>query len=492
MKTHSTRLITIVSFTLLTIFLLFYSNKDGYEGDDLNSIVPAMHLDEMRDGLIAGYKYDWQPLSYQLCNALFKLTHMPQSMFLISPVSIAISIILLFLIVNRLFGTGFLSFTCLLLLFPEFIYTGLYYNSHAPACLIYVIAMWVLFTTNPDKNVLSSAILTGAITSLSILFRFDYVLAAPMLVIMFYLKTNSLRYSLVLIISATFVGLFALLINVFNLSDLIEIYQTSSQEIHDKALDGGWNRYVKTMALSAMLSPVGWLFFLVGIFLFVLKNQHSNRTRLYLILLATLPMLYPLQDLLSVKYALPLLTWMFLFGAYLLMRLKENVTINFYRMVQFLSLLTSIFLLFIYFNIDNTSPYFNLSIKQLREIPSHDGSRSWGGYFHEYTKIKTVNQKTEGYLKSKELVDQIKISKQSTFLIVGKQNVFEKSSAGWKFVQLFLAEQDNVTSTVIDKNHILIKANTNMVHLCEHVSCLNAKQLADPFLQVIYPDYVNL
>lgn len=472
------------------MFLLVYSDKDGYEGDDLNSVVPAIHLNEMRAGLIEGYKYDWQPLSYHLSSIAFKVTSLPESMFIIAPISIAISILFLFIIVRRSYGTKPLSFVCLLLMFPEVIYTGLYYNSHAPACLLYILALFYLLkpnVKNPDRY---KSVVIGALASLAILFRFDYILAMPIVVVLFYLRFGSLKNTIVLVFTSGLILILGTFLGVFSFLGLLEIYQTSSQEIADKASVGGWDGYTKMMALTVMLSPVGWFFFLTTTVWFIAKRKEKNCWRMLLIFLSILPMLYPLKDLLSVKYALPLLTWVFIFGAYLF-KLIEERAVSVYNKLQPFYLVTGLFLLVVNINVDNAKPYFNLSFTPQRVITTHDGMRSWGGYLQQFIKIKSSNHNSEGYIQANAFLRDINANKNTTLVILGKQNVFESSSTGWRYMQLMLSGQPGFSSKVVGPKHIRIQIATNTVHLCESLECIDNTELAGSNTRVVYPDHVN-
>ncbi|MBT2187928.1 hypothetical protein [Sphingobium nicotianae] len=66
-------------------FLLRFADRDGYEGDDLNSILPMAHLDAAKQGLLLIYRYGWQPLSYETAAALWRTFGTPDAVFLSAP-----------------------------------------------------------------------------------------------------------------------------------------------------------------------------------------------------------------------------------------------------------------------------------------------------------------------------------------------------------------------------------------------------------------------
>src|SRR6185437_6068829 len=113
------------------IFLAIFADRDGYDGDDLNSILPMLHLQEAKRGDLLSYRYHWQPLYYEIGSAAFKLTRTPSTIFLLSPIAGAISLLLLLLIVWRDRSSAF-EFTkslIAILAIPELWYSGLYSNS---------------------------------------------------------------------------------------------------------------------------------------------------------------------------------------------------------------------------------------------------------------------------------------------------------------------------------------------------------------------------
>jgi hypothetical protein len=478
----------IFSIVALSLFLIAFSDKDGYEGDDLNSVVPSFHLEEMREGLIEGYRYDWQPLSYQLSSLIFEITGQPDYIFLIAPISIALSITILFLLFQKLYNINFLTFFCLILMIPELLYTGLYYNSHAPAILFYVLSIYFVLTmqANSPFNILS--ILIGLFLSTAILFRLDFVLVVPIVITLLYFKSAGYYQPVLVLITMASIGAGSLVFGLIDFFSVLEIYQTSSQEIADKASSGGWDRRTKLLASTTIFSPLGWLFFSVGI-LFFLNSTYWNlhRQKVLIIFVAALPLLYPIKDLLSVKYAVPFLIITLIAAAHFFSSSPQFSSLNKRPLFLYLFYLGSLFFSFVYVNIDNETPYVQFTVsKPIRNIGTHDGQRSWGGYFNQFINLASSNHDDDKYIKAKLLTNEILTSDNTIWLIIGDQNYFQTTSLGWRYVQLFLAGQ--VTkSEVTSKNHIKLYSNSNTIHICPNINCLETRELVSENLKIVYP-----
>src|ERR1700686_2792085 len=99
MTVRHARLLLLAFFLINLIFLSIFADRDGYEGDDLNSILPMLHLQEAKRQDLLIYRYDWQPLSYEIGAVVFKVTQKPFAIFLLAPFAGAVSLVLLLSIV---------------------------------------------------------------------------------------------------------------------------------------------------------------------------------------------------------------------------------------------------------------------------------------------------------------------------------------------------------------------------------------------------------
>ena len=103
--------------------LVFFADRNGYEGDDLNAILPMLTLPQALQMPENIYKFDWQPLAYWTGYAAYSLTGTIVAIFALSQIAVAGAIAMLWVIVTRCVGvTGWL-FVPILLMFPEILYT---------------------------------------------------------------------------------------------------------------------------------------------------------------------------------------------------------------------------------------------------------------------------------------------------------------------------------------------------------------------------------
>jgi hypothetical protein len=112
-------------------FLYFFSDKNGWEGNDLAQLEGIINF--QYKGKTGVYNYYWQPLSYQLGILLFSLFKSEKILFLTPQIFGATSIVILTLSVyiyiyssTKLNPVLCFSF---LIIFPELWFSSLYYNS---------------------------------------------------------------------------------------------------------------------------------------------------------------------------------------------------------------------------------------------------------------------------------------------------------------------------------------------------------------------------
>src|SRR6266496_6842305 len=131
MLTKRTHLIASIFFLVSVVALTELADRNGYEGDDLNSILPMIHLDQAKRGELLIYRYGWQLLAYEVGAAVFSITRTPSAIFLLAPIAGAISLTLLLLATwdDKRSWPGLGKALIALLAIPELWFSGLYFNS---------------------------------------------------------------------------------------------------------------------------------------------------------------------------------------------------------------------------------------------------------------------------------------------------------------------------------------------------------------------------
>lgn len=114
---------------ILFLFLAYLSDYDGYEGDDINLVMPMLTLAEVHSGWIWAYKYDWQPLSYIFGAGLYTVFGTPAAIFVSSAAAMALATTVIYHLLRTTAGVNPLLALALILTVPEIVFTGLYYNS---------------------------------------------------------------------------------------------------------------------------------------------------------------------------------------------------------------------------------------------------------------------------------------------------------------------------------------------------------------------------
>ncbi|WP_380875275.1 hypothetical protein ACFB49_04010 [Sphingomonas sp. DBB INV C78] len=427
----------LLAFLLANLaFLLWLCDRDGYEGDDLNSIVPMFHLAEAKAGLLLIYRYAWQPLSYELGAAMYRLTGSPDPIFLLAPIAGAISLTLLLWQGWRERPTrhGWLAVFALLLTIPEYWYSGLYYNSSILALPFLAGAVLVVRSTSDAKALFAAGLLAG----IAALMRFDFILACPLLAA--FTSTHSGRIAPIAVLAAGVVValIVALATGIVDLSAIFDVYRASSAEIARKAGDPGWDIRAKLFVWTLTFTPFGWLILLVGGALGLWQANGAARRRIALYLLAAVPLLFPLKDMLSVKYALPLLAFAPMVLIRCLAAIEAALPTLWARLVPAALLGGGFLLAFISISLIGRPPFVLPGLMPARTIPTHDGGRSYGGYVWMMRALDAPAARTEAQDHAARLAGLFLGGKGPDIVIIGGENVFDRGGVGWRHLQLKL------------------------------------------------------
>lgn len=419
-------------------FLLRFADNDGYEGDDLNSIPPMAHLDAAKAGFLLIYRYAWQPLSYEVGALVWRVFDTPDAVFLLAPVSGGITIGLLGFIAWREARDSAPLVCGLTALFavPELFYSSLYFNSTVLGMPFCAGALLLV----RGRTGMAGAVIAGLLTALAVMMRLDFILVCPLLAMAAWEKGGTLKRPL--LFTATVVALLggALMAGVLDLSEIIRIQTMSAAEIAEKANLPGWDRRVKLLVMLVSLAPAGWLLLMVGAVLAVIIALRHRDIRTLLWALAVLPMAYPLLNILSPKYMLPLALFLVPFFAWTasnLVRLSGRHSVGMAG-----ALLAGAVLPF-FFAIapQRSAPFLHIDTRPSWPIGTHDGPRALGGYLWQMMATNAEESRTEDQRAADNIVTDWLHGSPGDTLFLGGENYFDAGGVGWRHVQLTLEKR---------------------------------------------------
>ena len=452
MRGRLVKIVLALFFVINLIFLTIFSNRDGYEGDDLNSILPMLHLQDAKRGDLLIYRYNWQPLSYEVGSAIFQITKKPSAIFLLAPIAGATSLLLLLLNVWRERESAFefeKSFIALLAI-PELWFSGLYFNSTILGLPFAIGARMCL----QSRSGLFSSFLAGIILVVAILMRFDFILVAPALAWIAWQQNGFVTRAAVFAFGVL-AGLgLAYSVGLIDPLRIFEIYVSSTQEIAAKTNVPGWDMRTKLGVLSVVLSPVGWILLMIGGPIVMLKSFRQNKSSLIAWTLVLAPLCLPLPNLLSVKYAIPLIMFVPSFLVLCLSSIEEQMRARIKRWAVDFVLICTILSMLVSLSLTGTTPFVHFGTLASRPIGTHDGLRSYGGYLWQ---MVTVNNHSAVRTERQLLADQIREEflqiSGPDLLFAGSENFFDFGGVGWRELQLKL-EDAEIHGTVASPHQV--------------------------------------
>ena len=421
---------SLLVFALVLTFLLAHGDRTGFEGDDLNSVLPMLHLREAMAGNLLIYRPDWQPLSYQIGAATYTLTGSVDAIFALAQLSVAVGIAVLYR-ATRQVGLPAVLFVPLLLLFPEILYTGLYFNSSALGFPLVCIA--VLLALEGEGR--TTAAMTGAALATAVLVRIDFVLVAPMVVAFRLWLRRDLVDLQVLAGTAATVFAMALATGLLDLRGVIETYAAARAEIMARAQQPGWDDRAKVFAASVVLSPLGWAF-LFGAMLWTAVHRRLWAPAAVGLLCMT-PMLFAARNMLTPKYMIPALALMPVVVAIIWVAATEQMGPRMRRLLVVLWCLATGFYLVASVDPDNEAPFLILETRQSRQIETHDGPRSWGAYLWAMRNVASLSAERDTI--AEDMLAALLVPRRVPIALVGEQNVFAPGGIAWRNLQLAAA-----------------------------------------------------
>ncbi len=449
-------------FLLILFVIVLFANWSGYEGDDLNSVLPMLHLDDALMGNLEIYRYDWQPLSYLLGAKIYTIVGDPRAIFFLSAFSIALSLVLICYKCFKLFGTPYYLSLFFILLSPEIIYSGLYYNSSAIAYL-FSIAAFVMILSKPNET---GSFFIGIALVLSIFLRLDFLLILPCMMATLFILGGGVRPVL---IAGSVILLFSIILITFDVvrpNNIIESYFSSNNELQTLSNMGGWDAYTKFMVRTTIFSPIGWIYYAFGLFI-TFRHMAKNKHVKGLILgLAFLPSLVVLPDLLSVKYLLPSMVILPFFAAFIWKVIADNMDDYRRRQSQKLLILSTCLITVVAIEPIRVSPYLSVSVSNARQIGTHDGQRSWGAYIFQVLRFDHWYDESNQALNGQKIVDALLTGNNKIIIFIGDENYFAEGAAAWRHAQLAL-EKGGYNGTVVASKVIMFEVGSNRLWITD-------------------------
>jgi hypothetical protein len=422
-------------FIASLLFLFRFADLDGYEGDDLNSILPMAHLDEAKAGMLLIYRYAWQPLSYELGSWIWKFFGTPTAVFKMAPVagSVAIALVALCAWREAQGSAALRMLSVLLALFsvPELFYSSLYYNSTIIGLPMAAAALLLLLS----RSGAFSAGVAGILAGLAIMCRLDFILITPLLALAAWPRGKTIKRAI--IFGAALVATLGLAIatGFLDLPEIIRIQAASGAEISEKASMPGWNLRTKLFVAAVSLAPLGWLLLVVSVSVQMLLALRQSSLRPLLWLLAALPACYPLMNILSPKYALPLAPFLVVLFS---RSLSQSASIFPRQKKRLLGIAAAIGLAPLI--ISGSPRPLTIGFGEIPAVPvgTHDGLRAFGGYIPQMMAVQRTESWATEKAEAHRIVDQWRNSPSGDTLLVGGENIFDRGGVGWRHVQLIL------------------------------------------------------
>jgi hypothetical protein len=470
-KAVSARKAPWLIFLLLAIanlaFLVLFADRDGYEGDDLNMVVPTAHLAAAKQGALMIYRYAWQPLSFELSSWLWSLFGTPTAVFLSMPVAggLAIALFGWWLYREGQARTGaFARAIIALLCIPELWYSSLFYNTTMRAMPLIALALILVRM----RGSLLLPLAAGVVTGFAVLMRLDFLLICPLLALAAWPKGENIMRPAVLaggVVATVLAGFAAGLIDI---PEILRINAFNSWEIKQHLGQPGWDFRLKAMVITVVLSPVGWLLLLVGGPLLLLDAVRRRDWRVAWWILAAIPPALPLPNILSPKYMLPLAPFGLLFFLRIQERIEEGLSKGLRIWAKRGLWAAAIIPVFLSVSLVGHAPFLVPGLSPVKPVPTHDGPRGWGGYAWQMMETDAPAAKPENQKVGEALAQALLTSPGENLVYLGGENYFDPGAPGWRHLQLTL-EQRGIHGTLVaphvlrfglPNGHWLVLANT--------------------------------
>ena len=207
-----------------------------------------------------------------------------------------------------------------------------------------------------------------------------------------------------------------------------------------------------------MFSPIGWIILLSGGPLVIYQSLRHNFLASLLWVLAILPLALPLPNLLSIKYALPLLMFVPTFLMQCLSAIEMKMSAMLWPWVFRVFAVSTFSLLFVSISVMGKPPFFKIGTLASRPVGTHDGMRSYGGYLWQMATVYRLAPRSERQLAADRMLSEFLNPVGPDIVFVGKESFFFPGSIGWRHLQLEL-ERSGIHGTLIAPHQMQFDLN---------------------------------
>ena len=436
----------IIFYIMILLFFLFFGDRVGWEGDDIEQLDGIINFSYKGKDLV--YRYYWQPLTYQFNLWLNYWLNRPKFLFFIPQIIGAANISILFIAVY-IFSEKRLNLIlcfCFLIIFPEILFCSLYYNSTVFAMFPMSIAILLLFWTKKSIKTKESwntfrYFVIGITSTLAIFFRLDFLLSLPLLWYLM-LFDNSLEQEFKRRLKVYFIyaiASFSLLI-LFSFTDFLNIKKiiyiaTSHHE--------GINTWKIQQSLANLFSITNlfiWIIIIISLICFILTKFKNKDWKLVLLILCVLPLFYPIFSLTSPKYLMPGIIFLPFFCASTALKIKYRLNINKFQALSLGFIALSFFLQIVTIQFIFRIPFIEITASP-NYIYTHDGIRVSGGYLKGYNEVRKaqINSYHRPIKFSRKMAQVIqKINKNVTVIYLNKSDSLAAEVWIWTFTTFYL------------------------------------------------------
>ncbi len=382
-------LASIIFYILLLAGFLFFGDRVGWEGDDIDQLEGIVNFAHKGKNLV--YRYYWQPLTYEVNLWLMNWLEQPKLLFIIPQILGATNILILLTSVYLFAEKRLNIILCFsfLIVFPELFFCGIYYNSTVYAMVPMTIGLLFFFwQQSPIKSIqLWNNIryfILGLTLTTSIFFRFDFVLSFPLIwCLMLFdrsLKQRVKNYAIYAVSSLALLGIFGLT-DIFNLEQLIYISKSHEEGVATWKMTESWAN------LWTITNMIIWFVLISCLVYFIVKSVKTKQWKTFILIFASLTILYPLPTLTSPKYLIPGIIFLSFVLAKMALVIKEKFSKQQFQAMSLTFIAFSFFIQIVSIHFVNHIPFIKVSREPIFTM-THDGTRSSGAYLRGYNRVR--------------------------------------------------------------------------------------------------------
>ena len=467
----------IIFYIIVLLFFLFFGDRVGWEGDDIDQLDGIINFSHKGKNLV--YRYYWQPLTYQLNLWLNSWINNPKSLFFIPQIIGAANVSIL-LIAVYIFSGGRLNLIlcfCFLIIFPEIMFCSLYYNSTVfamfPMSITILFVFWKKSLIKKQEIWNNFRYFTIGITSiLAVFFRLDFLLSLPLLwYLMLFdnslgqkIKQRSKAYLIYILTSFSLLVFFSVT-DIFNPAKIIYITASHHEGVNT------WTIQQSLTNLFSITNLVVWIILIISLIDFTLTKIKNKDWKLVLLILCVLPLFYSLPTLTSPKYLMPGIIFLPFFCASITLKIKSKLYKNQFKSLVYNFIALSLFLQIVAIQWVPRIPYIEITANP-NYIYTHDGTRVTGGYLKGYNEVKKAQKNSHHRpIKFSRKMAQVirRIDNNVTVIYLDKYDSIATEVWIWTFTTFYL-KLEGYQVEHYDRNNKIVLSLADKTVIMERVN----------------------